>query len=105
MEDKIEKALRSEPNFKLQDQFAERVLMKIEKKERAVALKNSLLLAGSVVLFLLLSSISLVYFLGVEQINFVLSLSRWILLAGVIVGAVQYFDNHLVKRRLTKGMI
>lgn len=102
MEDKLINAMKSEPDFRLSERFSAQVLTKILRKERATVLRNNMLLALGIILFLGISFAALVYFMEARQVSFVVSLAPWILLISGAVAIIQFLDAKLIKHRLLK---
>lgn len=95
MEKQIIEALNSDPNYKLKDDFAISILAQIKKRDRAVTLRNWLLLFSGSVLFVVISLLALTYFIPKEQAYLTIPFIKWVLLSSGLIAVIQALD-HLV---------
>ncbi|MFT7233239.1 MAG: hypothetical protein ACI8TA_002462 [Cyclobacteriaceae bacterium] len=104
MEKNIIKALKSAPDFQLNDQFAQRVLIKIRQKELATARWNVLILMFSILTFVGLSIAGLIYFIGFDSVYQLLYIAKWVLPISAAVILVQWLDRQLIWKRRMRGV-
>lgn len=106
IEKKIAEALKSDSDFELKTNFADQVLLLIEKKEEEKAsLRHLIILYCAVFGFVLLSVISLLFLTTPTQLHLILAASKWALLIGVLVACIQIMDALVLLKRKQKRVI
>lgn len=99
IDDHLEKALKAEPGFFLPEDFADKVLHKIEKRKEAEERKYAYSLIGIIVGFLILSGVCLGVFLRKEVLAQLMDVSGWAAVIGLLVVIIQVLDKKLLRKR------
>jgi len=100
IENKIDEALKKDIDFKLPDNFTEKVLVKIShaniKSDR-----NLLWMILGLGLFMLMSCLITIHFYwDFELFKSMSTYGSWALFSIIVIATIQFFDKKLVKERL-----
>ncbi|MEO9477050.1 MAG: hypothetical protein ABJG41_16010 [Cyclobacteriaceae bacterium] len=99
MEDKIIKALKTEPQVQLKADFAQNVLRKIHKREADLERRNMFILAFGILTFFASSALTLILLLDLTKLPDLMGYAKWIVLGLGLFGVIQLLDAKLVWKR------
>ena len=100
IEELIDQTLKTEPSFTIKNDFRDRVLKTIRRKEKISQRKLYVLMALGVVVMFGFGFAILAYFQNLEALNSFKNIVPIAVMIGGIVAIVQYLDNKLVKKKM-----
>ena len=100
IEELVDKALRTEPSFNLKNDFRDRVLKAVRRKEKISQRRLYMFMALGVVVMFGFGFAILAYFQNLESLSAFKNIVPIAVMIGGVVAIIQYLDNKLVKKKI-----